>query len=397
MPRRVSAATAAPASALKPLPARGSTLLPVIASHILSHCDLQLACDISDLLRESIGNGTRGTYSCGFKSLSVFCKEKRLCALPVDAVTLIAWMSVTCKRITVKSVVKYICGIRFAHIMEGLEWNLTAHPLVKIAITSLKKKYPTSNVLQKIPLSLSMLLQMCQCMPGWPSFTKLSFNDLVWATASCIAFFACLRGGEFFIQPKSDRPILTGAAVSVRSSSTGPFVFVEVPSPKTRKDLISIPAIAASPMGNFVFDPVLLLRTYRERAILLRINVLGKNAAFKYGNGKPIDRLFMISRAESLRAAAKITILDTAGKPIKVSAASWRAGFVMSARQAGIMPDMIRNNGRWTSVGGPLPYTIETLDNYQQMTKSLVTSYAKSTLKGAVSAGGQFASSSLLL
>jgi len=58
---------------------------------------------------------------------------------------------------------------------------------------------------------------------------------------------------------------------------------------------------------------------------------------------------------------------------------------------------MIRYNGRWTSVRGPLPYTIETLGNYQQMAKSLVTSYAKSTLKGAVSAGGQFASSSLLL
>jgi hypothetical protein len=392
MSRRISTAAAASPAALKP-----AGLLPVIASHILSSCDLQLACDISDLLRESIGVGTRGTYSCGFKSLSAFCKEKNLCALPVDAVTLIAWMTVSCQRIAVKSVIKYICGIRFAHIMGGVEWTLTAHPLVKIAITSLKKKYPSSNILQKIPLSLSMLLQMCQCMHGWPSTKKLSFNDLVWATASCIAFFACLRGGEFFVQPKADRPILTGAAVSLRSSLTGPFVFVEVPSPKTRKDLISIPAIAASPMSNFVFDPVLLLQAYRERAACQKINVLGKNAAFKSSDGSPINRLFMVSRAESLRAKAKISILDTAGKPIKVSAASWRAGFVMSARQAGVMPDMIRNNGRWTSVGGPLPYTVETLDNYQQMTKSLVSTYTLSTLKGASSAGGQFASSSLLL
>jgi len=81
-------------------------------------------------------------------------------------------------------------------------------------------------------------------------------------------------------------------------------------------------------MDDFVFAPVLLLRNYRKCAVLLRINVLGKNAAFKYGNGKPIARLFMVSRAESLRAAAKITILDTAGKPINIPAASWRAGFV---------------------------------------------------------------------
>lgn len=397
MPRGISAGTATPPSSLRPGAARRPALLPVIASHILSHCDFQLACDISDLLRESIGAGTRGTYSCGFKSLATFCKTKKLCALPVDAVTLISWMTVTCQRITVKSVVKYMCGIRFAHIVEGFEWTLTGHPLVKMAITGLKKKYPTSNILQKIPLSLSMLLQMCQCMHGWPFIKELSFNDLTWATASCIAFFACLRGGEFFVQPKSDRPILTGAAVTLRTSPTGPYVFIEVPSPKTRKDLKSIPAIATSPMDNFVFDPVSLLRAYRERAALKNINVLGQNAAFKYGNGKPIDRLFMISRAETLRAAAKIIILDTAGKPIKVSAASWRAGYVMSARKAGVMQDMIRANGRWTSVGGPLSYTIETLDTYQQMTKAMVTCYTKSTLKGADGAGGRFASSSLLL
>ena len=35
--------------------------------------------------------------------------------------------------------------------------------------------------------------------------------------------------------------------------------------------------------------------------------------------------------------------------------------FVMSARQAGVMDGVIRNNGRWTSVGGPVPYTIDTL------------------------------------
>ena len=193
----ISAGTATPPSSLRPGAARRPALLPVIASHILSHCDFQLACDISDLLRESIGAGTRGTYSCGFKSLATFCKTKKLCALPVDAVTLISWMTVTCQRITVKSVVKYMCGIRFAHIVEGFEWTLTGHPLVKMAITGLKKKYPTSNILQKIPLSLSMLLQMCQCMHGWPFIKELSFNDLACATASCIAFFACLRGGEF--------------------------------------------------------------------------------------------------------------------------------------------------------------------------------------------------------
>jgi hypothetical protein len=131
-----------------------------------------------------------------------------------------------CKTVKVKSVVKYTCGIRLAHILQGYEWNLTTNPLVQIAIKSLKKKYPTSNVLQKIPLSLTTLLEMCKCMNGWPLLHKLSFNDLTWATTSCVAFFACLRGGEFFTQPKSERPILSGGAVTLRSAPTGSYVFI---------------------------------------------------------------------------------------------------------------------------------------------------------------------------
>jgi hypothetical protein len=284
---------------------------------------------------------------------------------------------------------------------RGFEWTLSGNPLVQLTIKSLKKKYPTSNILQKVPLSLTMLLQMCESMDGWPHLGKLSFNDLTWATASCIAFFACLRGGEFFVQPKSDRPILTGSAVSIRTSPAGPFVYIQVPSPKTRKDLVSIPAIAMSTTKSFLFDPVVLLKCYRSRAEARAINVLGKNAAFKSGDGAPINRAFMVSRAERLRVAAKIEVLNTEGNPIKVSAASWRAGFVLSARQAGVMDAVIRNNGRWTSVGGPVPYTVDTLDTYQQTTSALVVNHTERTRKGAGAlcpgTGGHFASSSLLL
>ena len=400
MQRRIPSVPATTFSSLiTTTPKRAAVLLPVIARHDLAFNDLQLACDLSDLLRESISKGSTSTYSCGFKSLTEFCKLKKLSFLPVDAVTLCAWMSVKCKSVKVKSVIKYVCGIRFAHILEGLEWNLSSDPLVTLTISSLKKKYPTSDILQKIPLSLTMLLQMCHQLVGWPVLSHLSFDDLAWATASCIGFFACLRGGEFFVQPKSDRPILTGAAVSLRSSPSGPYVYIEVPSPKTRKDLVSIPALASCNIDDFAFNPVKLLSVFRARAAALSIDVLGANAAFKSRNGKPIDRAFMISRAERLRAAAKIVILNSDGKPIKVSAASWRAGFVMSARQANITGDTIRSSGRWKSVGGPIPYSVDTLDTYQSMTAALVSNHTTRTQRGPglSSAGGHFASSSLLL
>ena len=72
------------------------------------------------------------TFSCGFISLSDFCKVKKLSCLPVDAVTLCAWRSVKCKTVKVKSVIKYVCGIRFAHILDGMQWILSSDPLVTL-------------------------------------------------------------------------------------------------------------------------------------------------------------------------------------------------------------------------------------------------------------------------
>jgi len=383
------------------LKVRPHTLIPVVAHHPLARCDLRLATDLSDLLQGSISRGTRSTYHCGFESLIEFCRPLKLSFLPVDAVTLAAWMMMRCKSIKVKSVVKYTCGIRLAHIMEGLPWTLSDHPLIQQTLSSLKKAYPVSNVMQKVPLSLDLLLQLCHGMRGWPILSQLSFDDLVWATASSIAFFAALRGGEFFQQPKSDRPLLTGKAVSVRESAQGPYVFINVPLPKTRKDLLSIPAMAASPSeapASFPFDPVKLLRCYRSRAAQKGLNVLGSNAAFLSQNGKPIDRLFMVGRAEKLRLATGIDIRDSNGKAIKVSAASWRAGFVMSSRQADVQDSTVRCNGRWTSAGGPIPYMVDTLDLFQKLSNQLVTKhYEKNRAGVGTNAGGKFVSSTLFL
>ena len=398
MPARVDVPTPRASPRVK---VRSLALLPVVANHPLALCDLRIATDLSDLLQGSISRGTRNTYQCGFESLQEFCRPLKLSPLPVDAITLAAWMMERCRSIKVKSVVKYVCGIRFAHIMEGLEWRLSDNPLIQSTIASLKKRYPVSSAMQKVPLSLSLLLKLCQGMRGWPILSQLSFDDLVWATASSIAFFAALRGGEFFAQPKSDRPLLTGKAVNLRTSPLGPYVFINVPLPKTRKDLASIPAMAASPTkapANFPFDPVKLLSCYRARAAQKGINVLGEHAAFKSKHDKPIDRLFMVGKAEKLRAATGIDIRDSDGKSIKVSAASWRAGFVMSSRQADVQDSTVRANGRWTSVGGPIPYMVDTLDLFQKLSNQLVNKHYEKNQAGVEpNAGGKFESCSLFL
>lgn len=371
-----------------------STLLPAVAHHPLAQQDPPLATALSTLLRESITKGNQRTYTCGYTSLVDFCVQRNMRHMPVDAVTLCAWMMFKAGSCLPRTVEKYVCGIRFAHIMEGLEWTLSTNPLVKSTMTALRKRNPVSSALQKVPLSLPLLMQMCSVMNSWPSYASMQFDDLAWASASSIAFFAALRGGEFFVQPKSERPILKGTHLQEMTSDQGTYILINVPSPKTRKDLMSIPAIAASPSTAFAFDPVALLRAYRARASMAGIDVLGNQAAFKSLNGQPIDRGFMISKAEYLRAKAGIVILNSEGKPIKVSAASWRAGFVMSSRSADVQASTMRSNGRWTSPGGPIPYMVDTVQLFQSMTNQIIADY---TTRNRSNLGGKFVASSLLL
>jgi hypothetical protein len=106
----------------------------------------------------------------------------------------------------------------------------------------------------------------------------------------------------------------------------------------------------------------------------------------------------MVGKAEKLRAATGIDIRDSDGKSIKVSAASWRAGFVMSSRQADVQDSTVRANGRWTSVGGPIPYMVDTLDLFQKLSNQLVNKhYEKNQAGVGPNAGGKFESCSLFL
>jgi hypothetical protein len=58
----------------------------------------------------------------------------------------------------------------------------------------------------------------------------------------------------------------------------------------------------------------------------------------------------MVSRTADLMASAGIPAVDSVGKVLPVKAASWRAGAVRSAMDAGLSETMIMEYGRWKSV-----------------------------------------------
>jgi hypothetical protein len=257
--------------------------------------------------------------------------------------------------------------------------------VVKLTLTALRKRFPSADKAEKVILSLSVLLAMCKTMPGWPNPARLSYDNLLWASSSSVALFAALRGGEFFTYPSSERPILLGSMVSIFDSM---YVRVQIPSPKTRQDLASSTAVAAAPSGNVPspFNPVSLLSHYRQRAASLGIDVLGDRAAFQLLNRSPLSREFMVSRARDLLSKANIVFHGSDGEPLHVLAASWRAGFVLSARAALVDPSTIRAVGRWVSADGPLPYTFDNVSTLANANERILSHAARPSGR----LGGQF-------
>ena len=93
--------------------------------------------------------------------------------------------------------------------------------------------------------------------------------------------------------------------------------------------------------------------------------MLGTEPAFKMDNGKVLTMDFMMARANELKSRAGIRILDEQLGDVPFRAASWRAGYVLSARSAGISEKQIRDTGRWRSDGGPAPYTFTSKEAFR--------------------------------
>ena len=85
---------------------------------------------------------------------------------------------------------KYVCGIHFAHIMAGVNWTLSSHPLVKQTLVILEK--------------------MCEAMASWPTYSAMRFGDLAWATASSLACFCPFKVASLLFNPRQSAPYSTG-------------------------------------------------------------------------------------------------------------------------------------------------------------------------------------------
>ncbi len=354
-----------------------------------------IARKVSDLLASSIVRGTLTGYNSGFKSLCDFCAPLGLVALPASCVTLVAWMHFLThkpKPVKLKSIKKYLSGIRFFHIVNGFAWTMSEDPVLHMAKRALARHFPEVPQRLKVPISVGLLWRMCLLIPGFPLPDRMLFDDILWVTASCVMLLGALRGGELTRVKGTSRPVLLGQDVflfSIREldGSTSSGVKILIRAPKTEPGVAFQEAFAVDATGSFPLNPSFWLLAYRHAARVKGLRVLGDWPAFKDACGATLSRDYMVDRANVLRNMAGACVRDVDGSTVPFLAASWRAGFVLSARAAGISEFLIRKAGRWASSGGPAPYTFASMVEFRSAALAMAATASSAQLSAVFDVG----------
>jgi hypothetical protein len=218
----------------------------------------------------------------------------------------------------------------------------------------LKRRFPTPAKAAKFPITLAVLRRILPLLPGWPHLDAMSHEDRLFACASTLAVMAFLRGGEFLSSPGSVRPILLLKHVVPESVKGSLAVVLHIPQPKARFWLcdVRVPCFHNPDIGPSSPVPLWLALVRGSPAIAR----CGKGTmsedslpAFHFRDGSPLTKAWMLKRTRALCKTAGISFSTINGTLLSLRAASYRAGGVRSAVDAGLPESMIMELGRWKS------------------------------------------------
>ena len=310
--------------------------------------DPWLASLVTNGITNHVVKSVRSTYgSCTGRYLD-FCSRRSLAPWPVDAITLCGWIHHLMGTISTSSLRMYLAAVKYSQFNYGHYWTLDGNEAIRRTIRTVKRRFPCHTKGNKVPITLGILHKCLPMIHGWPD--SMSHDDTMFATASIIAVTCFLRGGEFLHHKQSDRPVLVFSNIRTIIGKDNTTLVVTIPQTKTRwwETSVDIPAFGA-PSGPF--SPVVLWQRYVNQSKHLRTKPTANasKAAFHFANGQPLSRDYMVTRTLTMLAHAGIQPVDSKGITCKVLMASWRAGAVRSAWDAGIGRTTIMELGRWRS------------------------------------------------
>lgn len=274
-----------------------------------------------------------------------FCLIRGLVPFPADGLQLSGWILRLMCTVKPSSLKTYLAAVRSAQLDRNIPWTLTGDESVRRTLRHVRRKFPSVTKGLKIPISLKVLRVILCLLPGWPVMDVMSHEHRMFAAASVLAVMAFLRGGEFLASKGSARAYLKFVDVTLKRVRSMEAVVVAIPQPKATPwlDRVLVPCFVTAADD---FCPKRLWEGYSSRSPC----AVGPDLpAFHAADGSPLQRDWMVSLTLSLMQRAGIVLTDSQGNSTTVKSASWRAGGVDSAVEAGLSEPLIKELGRWRS------------------------------------------------
>ena len=175
--------------------------------------------------------------------------------------------------------------------------------------------------------------------------------------------------------PGSVRPSLLFKNVVLESVKGSLATVLHIPQPKARFWLcdVRVPCFHIAIMGSF--SPVPLWRALvRGSPAIARCDkgTMSKESlpAFHFRDGSPLSKTWMLKRIRALCKTAGISLSTIDGTVLSLRAASYRAGGVRSAVDAGLSESMIMELGCWKSCAWRF-YLLHTAMDVQGASRSM--------------------------
>lgn len=308
------------------LPRTGGALLVLFSIIFILFSDLNETADF--LISHAIKPSTAVTYNCGWKRFKEFCKRNDLTYLPASESTLVLFVSQLYNDgLKASSVKVYLAGVRHFHILKRYPSPLNGDQLS----LALKGSSSLSGApIRKKPIKYDMLVQLCHK-------AKFRHDHLMLQAAMSLAFFGCLRCGEFCLPDNNSFDPYTHLCYhDIEFLTKEKVLRLHLKKSKTDKINAGVDVFVGC-TGEEV-----CAYCYMWDYISLRQQVTSTSPLFIDPSGSILQKTTFVN-------AVRLLLSMIGEKPSEYSGHSFRAGAATTADESNFQTHEIKKLGRWSS------------------------------------------------
>ncbi len=325
----------------------------------------------AELLWYGLAPSTRRAYEGHALAYTYFAQLHRLPSpyFPASPSSVSAWIAWEANEITRKggqlfsrTLERKVAGLRSWHIDLGFPGDIGSPRLDRV-IAGAMRKWGTASRPQPLPLTLPILLRVCEYIRKHPDHFGGPLTSLALRTSFALAFACFLRKAEFTYSSFSPDRHLCRSSVSF--SRSGDRATLRLPASKTdpgRKGL----ELPIAP-GSASLCPLRLLRKWFASV------PAGPNAPLFSVGALPFT-------GERVVSALRLALSAVGYQPLLFTGHSFRSGAATWAASIGVPSDRIKIMGRWEGESFRRYIRLPLADHLAASTGLFTTPVSQSTL-----------------